>query len=301
MHRSTVIRARLAALAAGASALVVIAYLVAVRTTRGQELDNAAWLGRHAATARAAHAARIVLGTVSVTSLAVALAVLIVVAYGRGRPRLALVVGAAVFGANVTTEVLKHFVLERPVLLAHAPVAKNTFPSGHSTVAMSVAVAAVLVAPRHWRGAVGVVGFVYASAVGSATLIVGWHRPSDVIAGFAVATSWAAAGALVLVVSRGPGSTVPVAPDTPQLASLITAIGVGLVVAAIALLVGVVGRSDELFVLDRTRAFLAAGASIGAAAALLGGALLGALRDVTLDPPPSTLSPQRTPLARSGR
>jgi len=285
--RNVAVAARLALLAIGATALVVLAYLIAVRTAHGQRLDDAAWLGRHAATARAAHAARIVLATISVSSLALALMVFVVVAFGRGRPRLALVVGCATLGACVTTEVLKRIVLTRPVLLEDAPIAKNTFPSGHSTVAMAVAMAAVLVVPRHWRGAVGIVGFVYASAVGGATLVVGWHRPSDVVAGFAVATAWAGAGACVLVLWRGSGAA-PAAragPEPPQLAGLLTAVGVGLVVAALAMLVGVVGRSDQLFVLDRTRAFAAAAVLIGATAALFGAALLGALRAVTLDPP----------------
>jgi hypothetical protein len=60
-------------------------------------------------------------------------------------------------------------------------------------------------------------------------------------------------------------------------------------------LLGVVGRSDQLFVLDRTRAFVAAAVAIGATAALFGAGLLGALRDVTLDPPNVYGEPEPAP------
>ncbi len=295
-------RVRLGALVLGAVALLVLAYAVAVRTHRGQELDDAAFLGREAASAEAAHAARVLLATISVGSLALALLVLFVIAFRRGRPRLAWVAGTSTVGAIVTSEALKHVVLPRTSLVEHAAVHHNTFPSGHATVAMSLALAAVLVAPRHWRGAVALLGLVYAGAVGAATLVDGAHRPSDAAGAFAVSTAWAAAGALVLVVWRGTAAHVRAARtadtprETPHVATLLAAVGTGLVIAALAVLVGVVGvigRHDELFTLDNTRAFVAGAVAIGAVAALLGAAFLAALRDVTLDPPVQPVVPLR--------
>jgi membrane-associated phospholipid phosphatase len=277
-----------AVLVAVSAVFVALGYGIAVRTTRGQELEDAAWFGRRAATAQAVHGARIVLETISITSLVVALGVLLVVAFGRGRPRLALVVGIATFGANVSTEVLKHGVLDRPALLAHAPVAHNTYPSGHSTVAMSLALAAVLVVPRHWRAPIAALGVVYASAVGVALLVVGWHRPSDVAGGFAVAAAWAGAAAFALERWRGTRSThaAPRGPADDWVSpTLFASVGAGLVVVAAVVLVGVVGASDNLFVLDRTRAFVAASVAIMAVGALVGAAVLAVLRGVTLDPP----------------
>ncbi|MCU1426692.1 MAG: phosphoesterase PA-phosphatase related protein [Actinomycetia bacterium] len=287
VRRDTTVMRQLVALGFGSAALLVAGYLVGVRTTQGQKLDNAAWLGRHIATHQATHGARVMLATISVSSLAVAIGVLALLAFGRGRPRLAIVVGIATFGANLTSEVLKHFVLTRPVLLAHAPIVKNTYPSGHSTVAMSVAVAAVLVVPHRWRGTVGIVGFTYAAAIGVATVVVGWHRPSDVLGGYAVAIGWGAAAALSLALWRGArrAPDVVAARATPRIASLLAATGVGLIIAAFAVLIGVVGKSDQLFVLNKTRAFVAAAVAISATVALLGAALLTVLRGVTLDPP----------------
>jgi drug/metabolite transporter (DMT)-like permease len=139
---------------------------------------------------------------------------------------------------------------------------------------------------------------VYAGSVGAATLIAGAHRPSDVAGGFAVSTAWAAGAALVLVVWRGAGPArdaraTPHARETPQFATLLAGIGTGLVIAALAVLAGMVGRRDQLFALDNTRAFVAAAVAIGATATLFGAALLAALRDVTLDPPPAGDEPLR--------
>jgi undecaprenyl-diphosphatase len=284
-RRDSAVAIRLATLAFVSVAVLAAGYLIGVRTRVGQKIDNAAWLGRHVATHQATHGARVVLATISVSALVLAIALLAVLAIGRGRPRLAVVVGVATFGANLTTEILKHYVLTRPVLLEHAPVAKNTYPSGHATVAMSVTVAALLVVSQRWRGAVGIVGFAYATAVGAATLMVGWHRPSDVLGGYCVAIAWGSVAALVLVRWRGAGREQPVPVRAPEVAPLLAALGVGLIVAAVGVLIGVVGRSDELFVLDKTRAFAAATVAIGATAVLLGAAFLGALRGVTLDGP----------------
>jgi hypothetical protein len=102
-----------------------------------------------------------------------------------------------------------------------------------------------------------------------------------------VAAAWAGAAAFVLQRWRGaraPGTHT--GRDADWLSPTVLAgAGIGLVVTAAAVLIGVVGASDNLFALDRTRAFVAASVSIMAVAALVGAALLAVLRGVTLDPP----------------
>jgi PAP2 superfamily len=56
---------------------------------------------------------------------------------------------------------------------------------------MSLAMAGVLVAPRRARWAAAVIGSGVALAVGASVVAVGWHFPSDVIAGYLLATGWA--------------------------------------------------------------------------------------------------------------
>jgi membrane-associated phospholipid phosphatase len=98
-----------------------------------------------------------------------------------------------VIGANVATQILK-------ILLAHPrfhPVlgvnqlAATAFPSGHATAAMSIALAAVIVCPAKLRPRVAPVAALYALAVATSILVLGWHFPSDVLGGFMVAAVFA--------------------------------------------------------------------------------------------------------------
>jgi membrane-associated phospholipid phosphatase len=120
-------------------------------------------------------------------------AVPIVVALARGRPRVAVAVAALVLGANLTTEVLKPLLAEHRAisLLGASPVQSASWPSGHATAAMSLALACVLVVPARARPLVAALGALFAVAVSYSFLTLGWHFPSDVIGGFLVATTWA--------------------------------------------------------------------------------------------------------------
>ena len=74
----------------------------------------------------------------------------IVIALLRGRPRVAVAVGVILLGANVTTHVLKPL-LEEPRSASffgwNAPIYGATWPSGHATAAMSLALSLVLAVP----------------------------------------------------------------------------------------------------------------------------------------------------------
>lgn len=112
----------------------------------------------------------------------------VAVALLRGRPRVAFAVGAIILGANVTTELLKHVLSEpAPSPLLPAP----SWPSGHSTAAMSLALASVLAAPARLRPAAAALGASLAIAVGYSVMATGMHYPSDVIGGLLVSAIWA--------------------------------------------------------------------------------------------------------------
>jgi membrane-associated phospholipid phosphatase len=122
---------------------------------------------------------------------AIATIALATVALWRRQPRHALAVIVLLVGANLTTQTLK-------VLLAHprphdflgnAQIGVDGFPSGHATASMSLAFAAVLVAPTAWRGAVALLGALFALAVSESVMLLAWHFPSDVAGGFLVATA----------------------------------------------------------------------------------------------------------------
>ncbi len=113
------------------------------------------------------------------------------VALLRGRPRVAATVIALVAATSVSSQLLK-------ALLAHPrfpdvlgyEVGPAALPSGHATAAMTMALAGVLVAPRRGRWAAAVIGSGLALAVGASVVAWGWHFPSDVIAGYLLATGW---------------------------------------------------------------------------------------------------------------
>lgn len=65
----------------------------------------------------------------------------------------------------------------------------DAFPSGHATGAMSIALAATLVAPARIRPAVALAAAAYVFAVSILLLVLSWHLPSDVLGGLPVASS----------------------------------------------------------------------------------------------------------------
>lgn len=182
-----------------------VLHAVFVSTVTGQVVDQAsregAAIGRHLVL----RYARLVLDVVSGGSLA--LAVLIVAAIGLAQRRVRLAVATAVLvaGSTATTQVLKRAVLHRPDL-GVTDFELNSLPSGHTTFAASVSVAALLAVPARLRPLVAVTGAVYTAVTGVATLVVRWHRPSDVVAAVLVVGAW---GVLVSVFGPPPESAAP--------------------------------------------------------------------------------------------
>jgi membrane-associated phospholipid phosphatase len=126
----------------------------------------------------------------------------LVVALLRGRFRVVLAIGAIVLGANATTELLKH-VLVSPRPGEWVPgSAISSWPSGHSTAAMSLALASVLAVPARLRPAAAALGASLAIAVGYSVLATAIHYPSDVLGGFLVAATWALAMVAGLLASE---------------------------------------------------------------------------------------------------
>lgn len=189
--------------AGGCVVLLFTVHHVFVATPRGQLVDSAALQGAQIGRRWIIDPVLQVLDVVSAGALAAAGLAAAAVAVLRRRVVLAGVALTMVVGSNVTTQLLKYHLFTRPALgLPLEGLTTNTLPSGHTTVAMSVAAAAVLVAPSRLRGAVSLVAAAYGAATGVATLSAGYHRPSDAIAACLVVGAWAAGlGALVVLVA----------------------------------------------------------------------------------------------------
>jgi membrane-associated phospholipid phosphatase len=296
---------RMVLLAIASAALLALVYIVAVHTEWGQRIDDAALDGR---TTRVAvqNATSRLLDTISIASLALGSAAIVVIALMRRRPHLALAAGVIIVGSNVTTQLLKKVVLDRPNygLREDPHEMSNWFPSGHSTVAMALAVALVLVVSENARPWAAFGGLIYATAVGAGTVTAGWHRPSDVIGAYLVVTMWTGITVAVLIWAEGAERVRPsrLAGRVPTLSPFLAGVGIGLLLGALAGVGStlVAARTEDLDAVELGGAYAA---SIAAITAEIGGAyaasiaaitafalvlllaVLASLRGLSLDPP----------------
>jgi hypothetical protein len=138
--------------------------------------------------------------------IAVVLAILLLIALLLRRLRAGVVGTAVVVGSGLAAQGLKGLLI-RPDLDVAGTGSHNSFPSGHVAVATGLVVAFLFVLPAGARLWLALPGAAVIAAIGTATVIAGWHRPSDVIGGVLLA------GTLQLIASavsrRGLGGGLP--------------------------------------------------------------------------------------------
>jgi membrane-associated phospholipid phosphatase len=211
-------------------------------------------------------------------------AVPILVALARGRPRVAVTVAMIMLAANETTQLLKPLLVAPRDPVSWIPITSASWPSGHATAAMSLALCAVIAAPPRRRPVVAAVMSGFAIAVCYSFLELGWHYPSDVFGGFLVAGTWTLLGAagLSLYEARRPR---PVAAATATERPAFS-IGQALTPAAVlllagAILVGLILLARPHEVLDYARAhetFVIGAAAIAVVGMTLASGLMLMLR-----------------------
>jgi membrane-associated phospholipid phosphatase len=140
------------------------------------------------------------------------------IALRRGRPECALAAAAVVAGANLTTQILKQVFPHQPVgeVIAGGHFNLFDFPSGHSTAAASIAIAFLFVVPRGLLSLTALLGATLALGVGCSVVVIAWHYPSDVLAGYLVAAGWGFATLAVVRALEPPPSPPTVSPRAPQ-------------------------------------------------------------------------------------
>jgi membrane-associated phospholipid phosphatase len=198
MPRRPLFLVALAALCAGAAAIV---WLVAFHAPAGRRFDGAA-LQAFAGVVRpplspSTNGIAVLANTVPFVLGALAL---VAIALRRRRWLMAATVPAILVSANVCTQWLKPALTDPRVIEVDGidRMYPGSWPSGHSTASMSLALCLVLVAGPRLRPLAALVGAAYAIGVGYSLVSAGWHLPSDVFGGYLVAASFTLLGAAAL-------------------------------------------------------------------------------------------------------
>lgn len=210
-------------------------------------------------------------------------AVPVLIALARRRLWVALAIVAILLGANVTTQLLKPLLAaQRPgVLPSGFGPAPASWPSGHATAAMALALCLILAVPARLRPLMAALGAAFAVAVSYSFLTLVWHYPSDVLGGFLVAGTWTllAVAAVLVAQSRTAGRVAEAVEGRmsarealgPPAAAALGALGLALVVAIV--------RPQAVAYYTRLHeAFVIGAAAIGALALALATAVMLALR-----------------------
>ncbi len=167
---------------------------------------------------------------------AAACAVLVGTALLRRRPYQAAAAAVALVGANASGRVLKAALAEPRGFDIDA----DSWPSGHATAAMSLALCLVLVAPVRWRPVAGAIAAVFALTVGVAIMITGGHFSSDVLAGFLLAALWMGLAVAGMRALRAP-APAPDGGSRPSARDILRPTAIALAaIAGLALLLAVV-------------------------------------------------------------
>jgi membrane-associated phospholipid phosphatase len=125
----------------------------------------------------------------------------------RHKWRPAIFAAFAVGGVGVSNSILKLiFQRDRPDLWEWV-ISESTysFPSGHSALSFALALTCIILMwHTRWRWLVLVVGAIYVLTIGFTRLYLGVHYPTDVAAGWIVASLWVTIVALILGIIRSP-------------------------------------------------------------------------------------------------
>lgn len=217
------------------------------------------------------------------TPFLIAAGLLVALALLRRRLLMALLVAVVLLAANITTQLLKPALADVRLIELHGigTVYPGSWPSGHATAAMSLALCLVLVVGSRLRPLATLLGAGYAIAVGYALVALGWHLPSDVLGGYLVAATFTLLGAAALsaLEARRPARARGVRSSTVRAPISVAALGTGS--AALVALAGtvalVLAPGMTLSALEHPTA-IAAGVGIAALALTLTAGFAAVLR-----------------------
>jgi membrane-associated phospholipid phosphatase len=218
------------------------------------------------------------------------------VASARRRGARAVAVGIVLIGSGATTHALKHLLAEPRYAdwLLGGQIEAASWPSGHATAAMTLALCAVMVASPAWRATVALAAGAGVVALAYATLALTWHYPSDVLAGLLVAGLWVSL-ALAVLTRLDAGE-----PQPDRASGLDRLIALGAVGALVgAALMGVASGRVALDTADRATVVVGALTIAALVVALLVATVVAAAEAAKTDAGPWRLAARAAPRTRS--
>lgn len=244
--RSPALLRRLALLTVVGSVVAFVAvWYVFIRTNDGRRFENFVWDSRRVMDPRIRRTQNDALNLVTEVTLGVGLVVILLLGVVRRTWFVAFVTCVGIGGATVSTQVLKRIVINRPPTIGElARISANSFPSGHATICTAVALGALLMTGQHWRRLAMVLAAVWVAFQCTGVVTSGWHRPSDTLAGYAVALAWMASAVWVLAATGQVSPQRPRPLTSARTRSLILGVA-GL--SVLGLLVGVSVGGDSAF------------------------------------------------------
>lgn len=197
---ATAVILKAALITLGSAGLFVLVYLLALHTEIGQRFEDAVWLGSDTVSTQRATQATNALNWIGDSSGTIAVAGIFLIGVLRRRVVLALA-GVGIVAASVGTAEFLKDTLSRPDLVpADSNPGGNSFPSGHTAVAMAVMFALILVVPYRIRGLVAFCSAALATEIGALTVIARWHRPSDTVGADLMVLGYTCVAILILAV-----------------------------------------------------------------------------------------------------
>ena len=187
--------------------LVLAGYLLMVNTRWGQIVDFAAYSGRNIITSALVDYDHLMLNAVSVSTLLVAIVLILVVGACRHCLTAAAIIAVGFACAATGGELLKHALPWHALMPddTQLPVDLQgpTYPSGHTTIGTSLAIALILVSSARWRPWMAVGAGLLSASFATGVLFVGWHRPSDALGGIFWSGFCMSLAALSVIAVRG--------------------------------------------------------------------------------------------------
>ncbi len=223
---------------------------------------------------------------------------LVAIALVRGRTRVAVAAGVVLVGANLATHLLKPVLAEHRWAGPDKAVDAASWPSGHATASMALALCLVMVVPRWLRPVAAALGAAFSIAVCFTLLVDGWHFPSDVLACYTMAATWTAfaVGVVWAVDERRPVRS------EPRRLSVAAAVAPAVVVAvagvALCALVAIARPTEVVDYLRAHKAFAIGAVVIAALGLSLAAGLSAALTTTDASRAPTGAPRRGSPPAR---